>query len=42
LKPLAKTFDNSGILFSLLASYLDGFELGFQVIGAFLGTAKCI
>jgi hypothetical protein len=42
LKPLAKTFDSGGILFSFFASCLPGFEFGFQVIGAFFGTAKCI
>jgi hypothetical protein len=40
LKPLAKIFDIGIILFSLLASFLAGFDLSLQVISAFLGTTQ--
>jgi hypothetical protein len=39
---LAKIFDNSDIFFSFFASCLAGFELGLQIIVAFLGTTKSI
>jgi hypothetical protein len=37
LKPLAKIFDTGGVLLSFLSHLLAGFELSFQVIGAFFG-----
>jgi hypothetical protein len=40
LKPSAKIFDIGSILFSPLASFLAGFELGLQIIGALLGTTQ--
>jgi hypothetical protein len=42
LKPLAKIFDSSDVFFSFFVSCLAGFELGLQIIGAFLGTVKRI
>jgi hypothetical protein len=42
LNPLAKIFDISSVFLSFFTSCLAGFELGLQIVGAFLGTAKCM